>query len=240
MRDNVLLLGCGSYLGRSYASYLLSKGHLVGGTFSSKESAIKSDLSSHTNFSAFIVNIDDPDNFSVVIDDICSVFLVDKLVSFWGFHSINPFRTTRINELSKSFLHNVSANIEFVRLLVRKCKSVNSVVFTSSVAGVKPEKGLLSYSIAKSALISATQVLALELARSKVRVNCISPGWIKSPAALKSSKRLNVDLEVLNGLYPLGTGVFEYLINSYDLLLFSKEGWITGQNIVVDGGWTLS
>jgi NAD(P)-dependent dehydrogenase (short-subunit alcohol dehydrogenase family) len=237
---NVLILGCGSYLGSSYASYLLSKGHSVGGTFSSKESAKKSGLSNHTNFSDFVVDIEDVDDFSAAIDGICSVLLVEKVVSFWGFHSINPFRTTRINELSKSFLYNVSANIEFVRLLLRKCKSVNSVVFTSSVAGVKPEKGLLSYTIAKSALISATQVLALELARSKIRVNCISPGWIDSPSALKSSKKLNVDIEVLNKVYPLGTGVFEYLISSYDLLLFSKEGWITGQNIVVDGGWTLT
>jgi NAD(P)-dependent dehydrogenase (short-subunit alcohol dehydrogenase family) len=91
----------------------------------------------------------------------------------------------------------------------------------------------------KGALIAGTKSLAVELARKKIRVNCISPGVVVSPMSenaiyCKDEK----SLQRIKDLHPLGLGQAEDVANSCIFLLSDAGKWISGTNLVVDGGYT--
>ena len=99
---------------------------------------------------------------------------------------------------------------------------------------------IIAYSSSKGALISGVKSIALELALKKVRVNCISPGQIKSTRMTenifnKFSKEEKVKrIEI----YPLGLGKPEDIANACAFLLSDASRWITGTNLIVDGGYS--
>ena len=70
----------------------------------------------------------------------------------------------------------------------------SSVLFISSVMGVVGSPGLSIYSATKSALIGFAKSLSAELANQKIRVNCLSPGIVKSPLYNEYSKQLTKEM----------------------------------------------
>jgi len=90
----------------------------------------------------------------------------------------------------------------------------------------------------KGALIAAVRSMAVELAPRKVRVNTVSPGVVESP--MSRSAVYSKDEESLNrirSLHPLGLGKPEDVANACLFLLSDEARWITGTNLVVDGGY---
>ena len=85
---------------------------------------------------------------------------------------------------------NLKSAILMSRILSHKkyFNSFGSAVFIASVMGVKGSKGQTVYSASKGGLISFVKSLALELSSSNIRVNCISPGVIKSAMFNKYKK----------------------------------------------------
>lgn len=240
MSSTVLVMGVGSYLGGNYASHLLDRGHTVVGSFSNDISCDKSILMPHKNFKGIVIDIEKPQSFKEIALRISKLHAVNKIVSFWGFHRLNPARSTKFEELNKSFVYNVSSNLEFIRCSLRHFKQLHRIVLTASLAGVKPEKGLLSYSTSKAALIAATKVLSLELAPRNISVNCVSPGWVNSPVSDKVLRNLKLDVADVESQYPMGLGGVSDLFGIYDLLISNESRWITGQNFILDGGRSLN
>ena len=122
-------------------------------------------------------------------------------------------------------------------------KNVNkagaSVIFLSSIMGCVGENAKSLYSFTKGALISGCRSLALEYAPKKIRINVISPGLIETainrnqPYLADPEKRL-----LTESLYPLGLGETNDIANTCVFLLSDASRWLTGQNIIVDGGYT--
>lgn len=91
----------------------------------------------------------------------------------------------------------------------------------------------VDYHAAKGAVVNLTRALAMELSALGIRVNCISPGHIPSPHLPAHQ------VERFRQSTPLGrTGKPEDLKGVTALLASDASSWITGQNIVVDGGWS--
>ena len=113
-----------------------------------------------------------------------------------------------------------------------------SLVFVSALGGVVPQAGLLTYGAAKAALISAAKNLSKELGKRKIRVNTISPALVKTPLTTKDyADFMGYDpLAVEAPQYPLGIGEPEEVAQAGIFLLSARASWITGQNIVLDGG----
>ncbi len=114
-----------------------------------------------------------------------------------------------------------------------------SVVNVASVSGVRPTQGEAPYAAAKAAVVALTRSAALEWAPA-VRVNCVSPGFVRTPL----NDVLTADESTLAGLEertPMGRlGTAEETAELICFLLDDRCSYLTGQNIVLDGGSMLS
>jgi len=143
--------------------------------------------------------------------------------------------------MEEFFRTNVIGAINLTKHAVKSAhfsETGGSVVFISSVMGVAGENGKTLYSMTKGALIAAVRSMAVELAPRKVRVNTVSPGVVESP--MSRSAVYSKDEESLNrirSLHPLGLGKPEDVANACLFLLSDEARWITGTNLVVDGGY---
>ena len=92
------------------------------------------------------------------------------------------------------------------------------------------------YTGTKGALASLTKCLALELAPMKSRVNSVSPAFVKTP--MLDRLGLQIDLDIYERLHPLGFGEPEDVANPIIYLLADVSKWITGTNLILDGGYS--
>lgn len=127
--------------------------------------------------------------------------------------------------------------IEISRLLVRRKvndKTLRSIVFVSSTASQFGARGFSVYCAAKGALDSYMRALAVELAPN-VRVNSVLPGAVRTAM----TEHMFLDNETIIRIaadYPLGLGQQADIANAISFLLSDSARWITGQQLVVDGG----
>lgn len=113
-----------------------------------------------------------------------------------------------------------------------------SLVFVAALGGVVPQTGLLSYGAAKAALIVAAKNLSKELGKRQIRVNTLSPALVRSPMTENEYTNL-MGYDVLAAEaahFPLGLGLPDDVAHAAIFLLSSCARWISGQNIVLDGG----
>ena len=92
------------------------------------------------------------------------------------------------------------------------------------------------YSGTKGALVAITRVLALEAAAKKIRVNCISPALVKTPLIDELTFQREIEANIEK--HPLGIGSPEDVANCCVFLLSDASRWITGTNLIIDGGYT--
>ncbi len=114
-----------------------------------------------------------------------------------------------------------------------------AVVNVASVSGLRPTRGEAPYSAAKAAVVALTSSAALEWA-PEVRVNCISPGFIRTPLneMLASDERTRTGIENRTPAARLGTAAETAELVA--TLLDAAHGYLTGQNVVLDGGSMLT
>ncbi len=114
-----------------------------------------------------------------------------------------------------------------------------SVINIASTAGVRPQHESLLYSMTKAALIMLTKSYALELGPRGVRVNAIAPGLIRTALSEYFWKDAERGGEFLDRQAIQRFGEPEEIAEVALLLAGGKSGYITGEVIVVDGGFTL-
>jgi NAD(P)-dependent dehydrogenase (short-subunit alcohol dehydrogenase family) len=111
-----------------------------------------------------------------------------------------------------------------------------SILHLSSGVGLMGIRNRSAYSASKGAVIALTRNMALDYAADRIRVNCLCPGFVKTPlldALLKDPERT----ARLTAQHPLGRlGEPQDIANAALFLLSDEARWITGQAIAVDGG----
>jgi NAD(P)-dependent dehydrogenase (short-subunit alcohol dehydrogenase family) len=118
-------------------------------------------------------------------------------------------------------------------------KSKGSIINISSTRAIQSEPNTEAYSASKGGILALSHALAISLGH-EIRVNCISPGWIDVSGIKKKSKANQIELTDADHLqHPAGrVGKPEDIANMILFLLNPENGFITGQNFVVDGGIT--
>lgn len=123
-------------------------------------------------------------------------------------------------------------------------KRYGSVAFISSITGITGAPGLAVYSASKGALISLTRTMALEVAESGVRVNCVCPASVDTPM-LRGSFDRSPDPAKARELnirrHPLGRlGTPEDIARLITFLVSDEASWITGGTYLIDGGASIA
>ena len=165
---------------------------------------------------------------------------LDGVVMCAGVPCSTPVKHNSDSFMRELFEINTFANFNLSKYLVGKNKinKKGSVVFISSVAANRPYKGNSIYSASKAAINSFAKVLALEVGfKKEIRVNCISPGII--PVKTNDSAFSDEDLSMQNEKMPLGFGKPDSIANGCIFLLSDASEWITGIDLVIDGGQSL-
>ncbi|MBW9205707.1 SDR family oxidoreductase [Mumia sp. zg.B53] len=184
---------------------------------------------------------DDPAHQEEAVARTLEVFgSLDHLVNNTG---INPVYGRMIDldlaAAQKMFAVNVLSALSWTQRAYAAWMETHggTVVNVASVAGTKPAPGIGFYGATKAMLIHITQELAVELG-PQLRVNAVAPAVVKTRFA--SALYEGREDEVASA-YPMKRlGVPADIASVVAFLLSDDSGWLTGQNIVVDGGLTLT
>ncbi|EJA7359437.1 SDR family oxidoreductase [Vibrio alginolyticus] len=167
---------------------------------------------------------------------------LDAIVHCAGIQKTLPLQAIRELDFDQVFDTNVKS-AQFLAKSFRKKgrynKDGSSLIFLSSVAGVCGEPGISTYSASKAALEGLSKSIAAELARSNIRVNCISPGHVRTEMAIEFSKTLTPEQNSrIENKHPLGLGKPEDVANAALYLASDLSRWVTGTTLYVDGGYS--
>jgi NAD(P)-dependent dehydrogenase (short-subunit alcohol dehydrogenase family) len=166
---------------------------------------------------------------------------IDGLINCAGISTTLPLNAVSPEKMEHFFRTNVIAAINLTRQSVKSAhfsENGGSIIFISSVMGVVGENGKTLYSMTKGAINSVVKSIAVELAPRKIRVNSISPGVVETPMSkIAIYSRNEESLGKIKALHPLGLGQPTDVANACVYLLSDAARWITGTNLIVDGGY---
>lgn len=160
---------------------------------------------------------------------------VDILVNNAGVYQFDPLEAITHKEFNRQFTNNVWSVLSTCQEAAKQIKKGGSIINISSVATIKTTSMTTLYTATKGALDGITRVLSKELAVKNIRVNGVLPG----PTITEGNPIANTEMEAfLANETPLGRVALPTDIAPVVAFLASEESaWITGQNIVVSGGF---
>ena len=169
---------------------------------------------------------------------------LDILVNNAGISGVGPPKPTvdtPLEEWEQVLAVNVTAPFLFCQAVLPGMvdRGRGAVLNVASLAGLLSLPGRVSYAASKAALISLTKTLALETARSGVRINAICPSWADTPfiAARMAQPELRAQVEAT---IPVGrVATADEIADAAVFLLSPASRYMTGAALVVDGGMSL-
>lgn len=148
---------------------------------------------------------------------------------FWNYSASDFQEVMRVNMGGTFFLAQAAANI------MKLQKEGGSLLFTSSVTAHQAHKNLAAYAMSKAAVEMLARNLVIELSEFGINVNSVAPG-----ATLTKRTALDKDYEnTWSKITPMGRPASVADVAHAAVFLVSEEArHITGQNLIIDGGWT--
>lgn len=180
------------------------------------------------------------------IDRVAETPEINGCVHSAGIPKLCPVKYLNRENLNEILNINTIGPILLTSLLLKtkKIQKKSSVVFISSISGVyTANTGESSYAVTKGAINGFVKVAALELAVQGIRVNSINPGLVAT-RILELSNSIFSEEHLKNTMYnryPLKRiGTPEDIAFGAIYLLSDASSWVTGINLVIDGGYVLA
>lgn len=239
----VLVTGASSGIGRQCAidcSKMGAKVIAIGRDVERLNSVVAEMVGNGISYSFDLTNLDGIKNLIVTI--VGEHGKLDGFIHAAGIEVTNPVKLTNSEDYSSLYKANCLSAFEIVKNLcgIKTFNKGGSIVFISSISGIIARKGLSAYAASKGALVSAAHVMAAEMASREVRVNTVSPGTILTPMMQNALDALSEEdrKKRVEG-FPLGLGKTTDISNACIYLLSDASRWITGHNLIVDGGFSI-
>ncbi|HTU39221.1 MAG TPA: SDR family oxidoreductase [Acidimicrobiales bacterium] len=125
------------------------------------------------------------------------------------------------------------------RAAARVMETGGRLIFTGSVLGERPRKGLSAYSASKAGLAALAKGLALDLAPAGITVNVVAPGWFDSPLAQGWKQTPHLSDAITGHTALRRWGAPGDLAGAYLFLASDAASFVTGAVLSVDGGYLL-
>ncbi len=238
----ILVTGASSGIGRAIAIECSKMGASVIITGRNEE-RLKETYSQMNHYGNHIIIKADL-KFNEQIDELANQINceLEGIVQCAGFTIPKPFKFYSEKDIQSVMKVNFEAPFYLTQTLLKnkKIKNKASIVFISSISGVFVSYvGGSLYSASKGAINGLCKGMAIELAPKGIRVNCVNPGMISTDILSEgtiSTEQLNEDAK----RYPLKRyGKPEEVAYAVIYLLSDAAEWITGSNLLIDGGYTL-
>lgn len=239
----ILVTGASSGIGRQCAIDCSKMGAKVVAIGRNKErlEILMSEMEGDNAYYSFDLQmLDDIKEF--VSNIVATYGKLDGFIHAAGIEVTNPVKLTKADDYESLFKVNCLSAFEIVKNLcgIKTFNRGGSIVLISSISGIIARNGLAAYAASKGALMSAARVMAAEMAPREVRVNTVSPGTILTPMMQKALDEMTEEdkKKRIEG-FPLGLGKTTDISNACIYLLSDASRWLTGQNLIIDGGYTV-
>lgn len=246
---NILIFGGSGKIGFDIAKYLYESGNNVI-IADIKNNKYNKNFKNNNNFIKFIkCNILIDKDIDLLIVKILKLYnKIDSVIfcayprsSQWGSSFLSIKRKSLNKDIDGQLTSTIIAAQKIIKLFIKQ--KYGNMVFFSSIQGISPPKfwhykntnmsSPIEYSTIKAGVIMMTKYLAKLYLNCGIKVNCISPGGIydgQDKNFLKAYKKSCGNKGMLDP---------KDLFGAVEFLISDKSRYITGQNIVIDDGWTL-
>lgn len=166
----------------------------------------------------------------------------DGVVFNAGIVEYLPIKFLTPSKINSVFSVNFESNVLLSQKLIKNklLNKKSSLVYISSISSKLGVPGTAIYSASKAALSTFSKVLASELASQGIRSNCVSPGIVKTAMTDKAGDIISEEeLKKASLDYPLGYGEVNDIAGLVMYLLSDISKWMTGSDLIIDGGFTL-
>ena len=164
---------------------------------------------------------------------------LDGVVNNAGFTQMRPILQIKEDVFKEIMQVNTYAPIMLTQKIIKKKKlNQGSIVFTSSMAALKSSAANSMYGCSKAAISIFMKNAAQEFAAKQIRVNAICPSMVETEI-MKDDMFSEDQIAASKASYPLGRwGKPEEIAWAIIFLLSDASQWITGTNLIIDGGRT--
>ena len=163
--------------------------------------------------------------------------LLDVLVNNAGIYPFEPFMDMTEEQWDKVISVNLKSLFLCSQAVARVMSNGGRIIMISSIASLLGFSGLAHYCASKGGANSLVRALALELAPRQITVNAVAPGSIMTPGTSNTDEESQKAIIMKIPLGRLGTP--QDIAAAVAFLASKEASYITGQILVVDGGWTI-
>lgn len=236
-KKTILVTGASSGIGREVALQIASKGYnvILTGRNQDKLHDTLSAIDSSQVIYHESLDMNDDQLLSNFVNNI--PHKIDGVVFCAGIAEYTPIRALSKSRLQRLMDTNFLSPAQLTTSLLQKKKlnQGSSLVYISSLSIKQGVMATSAYAASKAALSSFAKVAACELASMNIRVNTLCPGIVETPMGdMVTSMSDEVERE-----YPLGIGMPIDVAEACLFFLSDASRWITGSELIMDGGLTL-
>jgi len=229
---NVLITGASRGIGKSIAKEFYKLGANIVGTSTTK--SLKKN-----RFELIKVNFFDKKELKIFCDYLKNK-KIDILINNAGINKISSIEKININDVRNILYINLEIPTLFTSIVSKNMikRKNGKIINISSIFGLISKEKRSSYSSSKFGILGLTKSSALDLANKNILVNSISPGFIDTDLTRKILKLSG--MKKISKTIPMRRlGNIKEVANLSIFLASNYNTYITGQNIVIDGGFTI-